>query len=136
MDDASRKFWLRIRKIFTDFGMKTVEGDEAFYYLHDGHNLKGMVLSHVDDFQVSGDGVFIDDIIKAITKELTVSKVEHESFRFTGIDVAKCEDGLVVSMEDYVESLYDIKDVRVGRHDNFLLPVENKLYRGFTGKIA
>ena len=30
LDDASRKFWLRIKEIFGKLGMKVMEGDQAF----------------------------------------------------------------------------------------------------------
>ena len=32
LDNTSRKFWLRVKDVFYNkFGLKTVEGDEAFY---------------------------------------------------------------------------------------------------------
>ena len=38
LDDASRKFWLRVRDVFLNkLQLRTVEGDEAFYY----RNLNG-----------------------------------------------------------------------------------------------
>ena len=82
LDDASHKFWLRIKEIFLRIGMSITEDDEAFYFLHNGKDLVGMVLSHVDDFTVAGTDKFIGDIISLIEKELTVSKIEHGSFRF------------------------------------------------------
>ena len=44
LDDASRRFWIRVKEIFKDEGMKKVKGDEAFYYKHEGGNLVGMIL--------------------------------------------------------------------------------------------
>ena len=32
--DASRKFWLRVKNMLMAIGLKVMEGDEAFYYLH------------------------------------------------------------------------------------------------------
>ena len=29
LNDASRKFWLRVKEVFTDIGLKRLEGDEA-----------------------------------------------------------------------------------------------------------
>ena len=31
LNDASRKFWLRVKKVFEEIGMKRLDGDEAFY---------------------------------------------------------------------------------------------------------
>merc|ERR1712115_524855 len=33
LDDASRKFWLRVKEVLKKMGLKVL-GDEAFYYLH------------------------------------------------------------------------------------------------------
>ena len=54
LDDASRRFWLRMKELFGSMGMKTVKGDEAFYYRHKDGKLEGMILSHVDDFNMAG----------------------------------------------------------------------------------
>ena len=32
LNDASRKFWLKVKEVFRDIGMKRLDGDEAFYY--------------------------------------------------------------------------------------------------------
>ena len=33
LDNTSRKFWLRVKDVFLNkLGLKTVEGDEAFYF--------------------------------------------------------------------------------------------------------
>ena len=32
LDDASRKFWLKVKETLTELGLRTVPGDEAFYY--------------------------------------------------------------------------------------------------------
>ena len=43
-------------------GMKVMEGDEAFYYLHRDGVLRGAVITHVDDFTLAG----IPDFIKKV----------------------------------------------------------------------
>ena len=47
--------------------------------------------------------------METISRELTVSKIERDRFRYTGIDVSEVEDGIVIQMEDYVDSLEDVK---------------------------
>ena len=47
-----------------------------------------------------------------VGQELTISKIEEESFRFTGHDVKVVDDGIEVSMEDYTNSLQDFKNIR------------------------
>ena len=69
-------------------GLKVMEGDEAFYYLHQDGELIGAVITHVDDFTLAGTEEFIREVLEAISKELTVSKIEKDNFIYTGIDVS------------------------------------------------
>ena len=82
LDDASRKFWLRVRDVFLNkLQLKTVEGDEAFYYQNLDGDFQGAVLTHVDDFELTGTVDFIEKIIAVVGKELNISKVEEDKFR-------------------------------------------------------
>ena len=38
-NDASCKFWLRVKRIFNDIGLRKLDGDEAVYY-----KINGMIL--------------------------------------------------------------------------------------------
>ena len=66
----------------------------------------------MDDFYIAGTPDFVRQIIEHIGREPTMSKIEEDCFRFTGLDIKKVDDGIEVSMEDYAESLEDIKEIR------------------------
>ena len=136
LDDASRKFWLRIKDIFKQEGLRNASGDEAFYYKHDGNNLVGMVITHVDDFSIAGTKKFIDDLTEKVQGTLTVSKVEKDGFRFTGIDIQNTNDGIVISMEDYASSIEEMQDIRKAKPEDPLTKQELKVYRKYAGKIS
>ena len=112
MDDASRKFWLKLKETLIIIGLKIMPGDEAFYFMHDRGELMGAVLTHVDDFFMVGTDEFLEKIRIGIAEALTVSKVERDRFRFTGWDVQNYEDGVMVSMEEYGNSLKEIENIR------------------------
>ena len=38
LNDASRRFWLKVKSILESFGMKKIEGDEAYYVKQDNGN--------------------------------------------------------------------------------------------------
>ena len=78
LDDASRKFWLRVKEVLKKIGLKVMEGDEAFYYLHEEGELQGAVLTHVDDLILDERAEFIENIRAGIADVLTVSKVERD----------------------------------------------------------
>ena len=96
----------------------------------------GLDLGHVDDFTIAGDVEFVRRIVKGIQERFTVSKVEEDKFRFTGLDV-KAENGNIqVSMEDYADSVEEIKEIRKAHRNERLTMAELKEYRKYTGKIS
>ena len=79
----------------------------------------------------------MEDVISMVKKELTISKVEEDNFRYTGLDVNVISDGIEISMEEYAKSLQNITDIRKVDDRNELLNKEEiKIYRKMTGKIA
>ncbi len=44
LNDASRKFWLRVKNIFKELGLRKLDGDKAVYYMiGEKGDLEGMV---------------------------------------------------------------------------------------------
>merc|ERR1712115_632352 len=74
LDDASCKFWLRVKEVLKTIGLKVMEEDEAFYYLHREGELIGTVITHVDDFTLAGTEAFINNVLETVSRELIVSK--------------------------------------------------------------
>ena len=79
----------------------------------------------------------MEEVIQVVEKELTVSKVEEDKFRYTGLDVNVISDGIEISMEEYAKSLQNLTEIRkVEDRNKPLTKEEMKLYRKMTGKIA
>ena len=57
---------------------------------HRDRKLAGMVLTHVEDFNLAGDEMFVEDMIAEVKRELTVSKVENN--QYTIVDIIKHEN--------------------------------------------
>ena len=74
----------------------------------------GSVLTHVDDFLIAGSPDFIKKLTDAIEKNLTISKIEDNEFRFAGIDIKKEASGITISMEDCAKSMEEVTDIRKG----------------------
>ena len=72
--------------------LKVVKGNEAFYYFYKDGELIGRVITHVDDFTMAGTDEFIRETLEIVNKELTISKIEEDNFRYTGIDVSTFND--------------------------------------------
>lgn len=137
LDNASRKFWLKLEDTLMKLGLKIMPGDEAFYYLHEEGELKCAILTHVDDLILAGSTAFIEKIRAGIADELTLSKVEKDKFRFIGWDIEKFEDQIRVTMKDYARSIEEVTDIRkVIDHHDPLMKLELKQYRKNTGKLS
>ena len=52
---------------------------------------------------------FLNNVLSVGREELTVSKVENDTFT---LDVKVVEDGIKVPMEDYSRSLKDVTSIR------------------------
>ena len=65
---------------------------------------------------------------------MEISKLEDDEFCFTGMDVKKQGDVIVVSMEDYAKSLEKL-EIRKGQPNDKLTEVEMKVYRKYVGKL-
>merc|ERR1712112_811995 len=120
LDDASRKFYLKVKETLQKMGLKTLPGDDAVYYEHKNGELIGLILSHVDDFTIAGIPEFVERIVTGIKGKFTVSKVEEDNFRFTGLDVKTKNDRIEISMEDYAESITEIEEIRKASRDERL----------------
>ena len=51
-----------------------------FYFRNIDGNFHGAVLTHVDDFELTGTNDFVEEILRVVEKELTISKVEEDKF--------------------------------------------------------
>ena len=67
--------------------------------------------------------------METISRELTVSKIERDRFRYTGIDVSAVDDGIEIQMEDYVDSLEEVKEIQKSNRDEDLTKLELKEYQ-------
>merc|ERR1712089_85996 len=126
---GSRKFYLKVKETLQELGLKTLPGDDAFYYENRDGKLMGLNLSHVDDFTIAGNKEFVERIVNGIKQRFTVSKVEEDKFRFTGLDV-KVKNGIIeISMEDYADSVEEIKEIRKADRNERLTTAELKKYK-------
>ena len=100
--------------MFDECKLRILDGDEAFYFRHDEKgNLEEMVSSHIDYLILAGTDGFLEDITRKIAEKLEISKLEDSQFRFTGMDVKKQGDVIIVCMEDHGNSLGKI-EIRKG----------------------
>ena len=107
LSDAGRQFYLKLKKILSENGYVPTLGDSCFWrkYGKDG-GLQGFLVCHVDDLAVNGHKEFVDETVALLKKELTISKVVKDEFRFCGLDLKQLPGRIELSMEEYVRSMF------------------------------
>ena len=96
----------------------------------------GVVITHMDNFTLAGTEYFIKEVLETVKRELTISKIERDNFRYTGMDISTVKDGIKREMVDYVDSLRDIKEIRKVDRDEDLTKMEIKGHWKMTGKLS
>ena len=76
LKEAIINFWLHMKKVFKEVWLKTVTGDEAYYYKYKKDSLEGIVLTHMDYFSMAGNNDFLNELERKVREELNVSKVD------------------------------------------------------------
>lgn len=136
LNNDSRKFHFQVKPLLLKAGFKMMCGDEAFFYKNVDGKLVGDVTVHVDYFIIAGNNKFMMDIMKMVSEELKVSKVEHEKFDFTGINMERKADGSIhFSMEVYAKYVEKIPVFWKEDNSSILTDAEKTLYRKYVGKL-
>ena len=58
-------------------------------------------MTHVDDFTVAGAKDYVMKILDGVVAQITISKVEQNSFRYTCLGVKALKDSIEVAMQQY-----------------------------------
>ena len=136
LDDSGRKFYLKVKEILLGMNFAEMNEDNAFFFMRKNGELIAMISSHVDDFKIASTNDFGQQIIDNIAKHLTISKVEKDSFRFTGVDFKRTEESITMSMEAYAASITPIEHFRECKKDEELTKTEHKLFRKKVGQLS
>ena len=109
LNNGLRKFWLRVKTVFSKIGLKKLAGDEALYFKNDENSdLEGMISTHVDDFNLAGSEN-LWSLDRGDKESIRCLKGRNGKFRFIGLDVERFEDMIESSMYDYAAGLEDVK---------------------------
>ena len=133
--DGGRMFYLRLVQELDKLGMQKVHTEGALWTYVKNGKLKGLILSHVDDFLLIGNDTFEEDIEEKLKITFKFSKIEQKSFKYCGCNININEKGVVeLDQNDYVDKLELVprKEGDVGRA---LEAKEVKELRGKIGEI-
>ena len=135
LNDASRRWWIKVIMFLKELGGKTLIGDESFIYFQKDGRLFGFISLHVDDFQGSGTTDFFENVMDNICEKFKISKRERGAFKYTGVNVRQEGKEIIIDQLDYAESLEEIDINPKDDNKRPLTKDEYKKFRGITGKL-
>ena len=135
--DASRQWFIAVKEQLCQLKMKSLSGDDAFFYLlEENKKLMGLCILHVDNFLIGGTNKFLHIIHDKLKGRFTFRKIEIESFKFTGLNIQQDEDGIYVDQNEYIQQIEPVIIEKNCNNDSPLPPKKFKEYRALTGKLS
>ena len=107
LNDASRKFYLKVVRILKECGCVQSLYDPALFYYIDPTTgeLGGVVGTHVDDFIHAGNRLFENNVIATINKTFKVGTSEQKTFKYTGFNIQQTREKIIVDQFEYVKKM-------------------------------
>ena len=136
--DSSRNWYISIKSFLMSIGCECCVFDKAlFYYKVDG-KLCGMIILHVDDFLISGNGKFKNDVFNKVMKKYETSSHEKDSFKYIGINISQNKDFIQLDQYDYASYVepVQIKPVRLMDKTQLCDVDEKTQYLSLLGKLS
>ena len=137
LSDASRHFYMAVREILIKCKCKQSSVEPSLFYLLDEtKKIRGILVSHIDDFLHGGDEYFETNVINPLIERFTAGKVTEESFTYVGFQIIQNRKGIIMNQNQYIDSLNDGSENTPKRDKNSILTdKEQSEYRGLIGSI-
>lgn len=138
LNDASLKWYNRVKEVMLKSGAQMSKVDPALFYWNDDHGgLRGVLGCHVDDFIWGGDETFEAEVIDAIRTEFIIGREERGSFSFVGMEVSFDEGRIYLDQKRYTEAMksMDIKKERCMNLGSLATEKEKTEMRSKVGQI-
>ena len=78
----------------------------------------------------------MEKVLEHVEYQLTVSEIERDKFWFISLDISAVDDSIEIGLDDYMNSLKDIKDIRKTDWNEELTKLELNQYRTMTGTTS
>ena len=137
LNDASRQFYMSVKDVLIQCGCRQSSVEPSLFYLLDHmSNIRGMLVSHIDDFLHGGDSLFEDKVITPLINRFTAGKLRIGNFTYVGFQITQSKNGIEIDQEQYVRNLSEDEWITPKRSKiSTLTDEEQTQYRGIIGSI-
>ncbi|XP_062409954.1 uncharacterized protein LOC134100639 [Sardina pilchardus] len=136
--DASLYWYNKVKDTMYQLGAVLSQVDPAvFYWLDDSCNVMGVLACHVDDFVWGGSEMFSTTVIPRLKAAFQVSREEHNTFSYIGIEFNSLNDEIQVQQSTYIQNLQPIPvhPVRATQREASLTDKEIDMLKSKIGQI-
>ena len=138
LNDAARNWYFTVRTFLLKMNCVQLKTDPAAFYCYQNDKLVGIFLMHVDDFIWGGTAWFENSIVAKIRNQFKIKEQNCDIFRYIGISIEKCKDGVNIHQYDYCSTLKPIKlhPNRIKDKHAVCTVQENDDYRSLVGQLG
>ena len=136
--DASRGFYLELKKVLVELGCVVCQLDPAlFLYFGEHSSLQGLLASHVDDLMHgAGTSEFNDLVLAPLKRRFTFGSEDQDDFKYIGMHVRQVDKSIVCDQDVYVENM-EIPYIDSGKALDELLDEDGQCdFRSAVGRIG
>ena len=137
--EAARLFWLALKEHLESDGWVESKLEPALFYLRREGQLKGILVTHVDDIEGGVHPSYLDKAFYHSSKALEFATNHFKDFIFRGREVKQTQDGHVdVAMRNYALSMKVVLIARDRKKElsSPLSASEMELYQSAAGELG
>ena len=97
LKDAARCWFIRFRTFLGTLEVENLGDSESCFISRDPTgSIRGFIITHVDDILTAGTGEFLSWFEQKVKGEFVVSKVKHDDFKYTGLEIKSNGDEVTI----------------------------------------
>ena len=135
LSDASRQWYLTVKKSLENRDTKMSLYDEALFYFSENGILRGVIALHVDDFFHCGDKVFQNHVIQPLKNEYEISKEAERKFSYIGLEIKLNNDEIILNQDNYIADLKMIDVKGLNDKNEIVTGKKSEELRSLIGKL-
>ena len=137
LTDASRSWYLRVKDVLLEIGMKMSNFENAVFHYGNEH-LEGIIVIHVDDMLFAGEDNFFTNVMAPFKNKFKISKEEHTSFKYVGIDLEQSYDKITLSQKGYIAGMNSnlLDKDKMTDKTRLAEPEEIRIFRQAVGSLG
>ena len=113
LKDAARCWFIRFKQFLISLEVEKFGDNESCFISRnvDG-NIRGFILTHVDDILITGNDDFIAWFEIKVRSEFVISKFKHDNFKYTGLEIKSMQGAITIDQNFKLEEIsqFDISE--------------------------